>query len=60
MSIFAAGVTFDDGTTVKTLTAADFDSLGRCKVRFIKAKGVYTSNCHSTKIYQNGVVIDTI
>jgi len=59
LEIFVSGVTFDDGTRTKTLTASDFDSDGYCKVRFIKAKNVTTSVCHRTYIYQNGKLIYT-
>ena len=48
---------FDDGTRFRTLTADDFDANGHITLRFIKARGVTTSVCHSTKIYQNGTLI---
>ncbi len=57
LSIFVSGVTFDDGTRTKTLTAADFDENGHCTIRFIRARGVKTSVCHSTRIYQDGKLI---
>jgi len=52
-----SGVTFDDGTLIKTLTSNDFDSLGVCRIRFIRAAGVKTSTCHITKVYQGGELI---
>jgi len=52
-----SGVIFDDGTTVKTLTATNFDALGRCLVRFIRPAGVRTSVCHSIKAYQGNYLI---
>lgn len=55
LEIFVAGVTFDDGTRVKTLTAADFDANGRCRLLFIRGANVSTSVCHRTYLYQNGV-----
>ena len=55
--IFVSGVTFEDGTRTKTLTAADFDENGHCTIRFIRARGVKTSVCHSTRIYQDGKLI---
>ncbi|MGI8966471.1 MAG: hypothetical protein ACR2H1_10355, partial [Limisphaerales bacterium] len=55
--IIVSGVTFDDGTVTKTLTSADFDELGICRVRYIRADGVKTSVCHTTKVYQDGVLI---
>ena len=52
-----SGVIFDDGTTVKTLTATNFDALGQCPVRFIRPAGVQTSVCHSIKAYQGNYQI---
>ena len=57
LTVFVSGVSFDDGTRTKTLTAADFDEDGHCTVRFIRARGVKTSVCHSTRIYQDGKLI---
>ena len=57
LTIFVSGVTFDDGTRTKTLTAADFDENGHCTIRFIRARGIKTSVCHSTRIYQDGKLI---
>ena len=59
LEIFVSGVTFDDGTRTKTLTADDFDSDGHVTLRFIKARGVTTSVCHRTYIYQDGKLIYT-
>jgi hypothetical protein len=55
--IFVGGITFDDGTIVKELTAADFNQLGEARVRFIRPASAQTSVCHRTKIYQGGVMI---
>jgi hypothetical protein len=52
-----SGVTFDDGTTVRTLTATNFDALGQCPVRFIRAAGVRTSVCNSIRAYQGNYQI---
>ena len=38
LDTIVAGVMFDDGTTIKTLTAADFNALGQSKVRFIRRR----------------------
>ena len=59
LEIFVSGVTFDDGTRNKTLTADDFDANGHVTLRFIKARGVTTSVCHRTYIYQDGKLIYT-
>ena len=55
--VIVSGVTFGDGTLNKTLTADDFDSLGICRVRFLRAKGVKTSVCHATRLYQGDELI---
>lgn len=54
LTIFVAGVTFEDGTRTKTLLPSDFDENGHCVIRFVKARGVRTSVCHRTVICQNG------
>lgn len=54
LQIFVSGVTFEDGSSVKTLTADDFDENGMCSVRFVKALGVTTSVCHRTYLRQDG------
>ena len=59
LEIFVSGVTFEDGTRTKVLTASDMDENGHCTVRFIKARGVTTSVCHRTYIYQDGQLIYT-
>jgi hypothetical protein len=55
--VIVGGVTFDDGTILKELTAADFDSLGQCKVRFLLPAGVQTSDCHATRIFQGSTLV---
>jgi hypothetical protein len=57
VQVLVSGVTFSDGTLKKKLIAADFDELGFCPVRFLRAAGVQTSVCHATKAYQNGTLI---
>ena len=57
LKIFVSGVTFEDGTRTKTLSEGDFDENGHVTLRFVKARGVTTSVCHRTYIYQNGQVI---
>jgi hypothetical protein len=56
-NIIVSGVTFEDGTVTRTLTPADFDPLGVCRVRFIRAAGVKTSVCHTFNLYDNGRLI---
>jgi len=50
--VLAGGVTLDDGTTIRDLTSADFDSLGQCKVRFLLPSSAKTFNCHSVTVIQ--------
>ncbi len=59
ISIFAAGVTFEDGTLERWITAADFDAQGQLKMRFIMAAGSYTSVCHRLYIYQGDTLLET-
>ena len=47
-----SGVIFDDGTTMKTLTATNFDALGQCPIRFIRPATAKTSVCNSITGYQ--------
>jgi hypothetical protein len=57
LRIFVSGVTFEDGTLTKTLTAADFDADGVCRYRFLQSAESRTSVCHTTRFYQDGVFI---
>jgi len=57
LEIFVGGITFDDGTILKELTAKDFNALGQCAVRFISPATARTSVCHRTKVYRAGVLI---
>jgi len=51
VKIFVAGVTFEDGSVLKTFTAEDFDEFGRIYVKFIKPSDQVTSYCHQILIY---------
>ena len=57
MPIFVGGVTFDDGSTTKTLGINDFDEFGVCRVRFIYPRNQPTSTCHRLYVYQDGVLV---
>lgn len=57
INLIVSGVTFEDGTLTKILTPPDFDPLGICRVRYVRAAGVKTSVCHTTKVYQDGELI---
>jgi hypothetical protein len=52
VEIHTAGVLFEDGTTVREFTAADFNELGQAQVRFVRPTSTKTSVCHRTKAYQ--------
>ena len=52
LDIFVAGVIFENGSTRMVLTAADFDSNGWARVRFLRPGWVTASVCHRTRIYQ--------
>ena len=52
--IFKGGVTFDDGTIDRILTAADFAENGVVTYRMIQSLDSWGSVCHTTGIYQNG------
>lgn len=60
LTIFVSGVTFEDGSISKTLTAKDFDELGRTEVRFNRAANSKTAVCHITEAYQGFVSIGTV
>lgn len=57
LDVLVGGVTFDDGTTSKTLTPADFDALGQSVVRFIRPASARTSTCYSITALQGGTQI---
>lgn len=51
--IFSAGVTFVDGTTTMTLTAADFDENGIFTFEFLKPAERLGAPCHNVFIYND-------
>ncbi len=55
--VLVGGVTFEDGTTYKELTAADFDTLGQYKLHFIMPAGVQTANCHRIQVVQGTTLV---
>jgi hypothetical protein len=57
LDVIVGGVVFDDGTTTKTLTATDFDPLGRAVVHFIRPASARTSVCHSLKAFQGNALV---
>ncbi len=57
LKIFVGGVTFEDGTVEKNLTAADFSATGEYVYFLVRPKACTTSVCHTTKVYQAGVLV---
>jgi hypothetical protein len=57
LDVIVSGVIFDDGTTTKILTPADFDTLGQAVVRFIRPAYAQTSVCHSVTMWQGPAVL---
>jgi hypothetical protein len=53
-TIVIGGVTFDDGTTVKSLWAADFDEFGVGSFLFLKANTAH-ANCRTFSVWKDGV-----
>jgi hypothetical protein len=60
LTIYASGITFDDGTIEKTLTAVDFDENGVARYQLIKPEGAITATCHHIRIYQGTEYLNTI
>lgn len=54
MTIVIGGVTFDDGSLTRTLTADDFNELGEYTYYLVQAPGTQGSICHTTTVLQNG------
>ena len=57
VEIHAAGILFDDGTTIRSLGAPDFDDLGRAIIRFLRTAATQTSVCHRVKAYQGKTLL---
>ena len=58
--VFKAGVTFDDGTIRRTLTAADFDETGRYHFHLLRAPGVTGGTCYQIRYRQDGSLLSTL
>jgi len=55
--VAAGGVMFDDGTTARTVTAADFDAFGQYEYYLVLAEGASGSGCHTVGLYQGDTLI---
>jgi regulation of enolase protein 1 (concanavalin A-like superfamily) len=56
LDVFANGLTFEDGSVSRWVTAADFDSTGRARIRFIASKDTH-SGCHKLQVFQGGKLV---
>ena len=54
LHIFVGGVTFDEGTIDRTVTAADFNEFGEYVYYMLQSVDSKTSTCHTTRVDQNG------
>jgi regulation of enolase protein 1 (concanavalin A-like superfamily) len=57
IEIFVAGVTFEDGSIFKVLTAEDFDEFGRYYMKFIKSSTAPYSICHRIRVYEGSTFL---
>jgi hypothetical protein len=57
IDLFKSGVIFDDGTILRTITAADFDETGRYQFFLLRSPGVLGGNCHRLTYMQGTDVI---
>jgi len=57
IQVIIAGVTLDDYTLSRWLTAADYDDLGEYKFRLFHPNARKSSTCHTFKLYQDGQFI---
>lgn len=59
MKIHTSGLTFEDGTTLKTVTSESFslDTPAELPYQMIMNPNLGTGTCHSFKVYQNNVLI---
>ncbi|MGB0370137.1 MAG: PA14 domain-containing protein [Opitutales bacterium] len=59
ITIFKSGVTFDDGTITRTVTAEDFDESGRYRFYMLRSPSVKGGNCHRYFYFQDDTQIST-
>jgi hypothetical protein len=57
IKIFVAGVTFEDYTIERWLTAADYDETGEYTFRLFHPNSEKNSACHNFWLYQDGVLL---
>lgn len=58
-NIVIGGVTFDDGSTTKSLWAADFDELGVGSLLFLKPNTAH-ANCRTFTVWKDGVCFGSL
>ena len=59
ISIGVPGVTFEDGSIFKVLTAADFDQFGRAYLKFLWASSAPYSFCHTIRVFEGDKELGT-
>jgi hypothetical protein len=57
IKVFVAGVTLDDYTVERWVTAADYDETGEYYFRLFHPNSAKNSTCHTFKLYQDGVFL---
>jgi hypothetical protein len=57
LNTWRSGLTLDDGTNYRTITAEDFDEQGRYRYYMLRAPGLKGGNCFRYRIKQDGVTI---
>jgi hypothetical protein len=57
--VFVSGVTLDDGSLTRTITAEDFDETGTYRLRYIKTDALRTTLCHRIRVYQGNQLLMT-
>jgi hypothetical protein len=55
--VFTSGVTLDDMTINRWITADDIDEIGEYNFKMIRPDSVTASTCHTIKSYQDGVYL---
>ena len=58
INVFKAGSSFDDGTLIRTFTAADFDENGVAIYYLLRSPGTSGSPCHTVKFYDGSTYLN--
>tara|TARA_B100001971_G_scaffold215097_1_gene257431 strand:- start:22226 stop:27514 length:5289 start_codon:yes stop_codon:yes gene_type:complete len=60
LDIFASGVTFEDGTTYREVTTADFDAFGVYTYNIWIPSGNSSAGCHRKKLYLGNTYLGNV